>query len=280
MENYRTGSHTRFDIKYHFVWVTKYRKAVLRGEVGVRLRDLVREVCRTHEIEILQGSVSCDHVHVLLSCPPNLSPSKVMQYIKGKSSRKLMMEFKHIQKQYWGRHLWARGYFVASSGNVTDAVIMEYIRQQEGTEPGDGGENFQVAHETPNLPASAGSSLVAIGGPIMWGWKTVERLIEPGVPFEDAKRRFTDEGFQIRVSNPGHAIFRNPATASPWKALAPKAEEIAFELALAETDGGLYVQLRYDTFVLFDTGDLDGIADWVVDVLTSNPALDETQAAR
>ncbi len=144
MENYRTGAHTRFDIKYHFVWVTKYRKAVLTGEVGVRLRDLVREICRTHEIEILQGSVSRDHVHVLLSCPPNLSPSKVMQYIKGKSSRRLMMEFKHIQKQYWGRHLWARGYFVASSGNVTDEVIMEYIRLQEGTEPGDGGDNFQV----------------------------------------------------------------------------------------------------------------------------------------
>ena len=144
MENYRTGAHTRFDIKYHFVWVNKYRKAVLTGEVGVRLRDLVREICRTHEIEILQGSVSRDHVHVLLSCPPNLSPSKVMQYIKGKSSRKLMMEFRHMQKQYWGRHLWARGYFVASSGNVTDEVIMEYIRLQEDTEPGDGGDDFQV----------------------------------------------------------------------------------------------------------------------------------------
>ena len=126
------------------MWVTKYRRSVLTGEVGVRLRDLVREICRTHEIEILQGSVSCDHVDVLLSCPPNLSPSKVMQYLKGKSSRKLMMESKHIQKQYWGRHLWARGYFVASSGNVTDEVIMEYIKQQEGTEPNDGGENFQV----------------------------------------------------------------------------------------------------------------------------------------
>ena len=126
------------------MWVNKYRKAVLTGEVGVRLRDLVREICRTHEIEILQGSVSRDHVHVLLSCPPNLSPSKVMQYIKGKSSRKLMMEFRHMQKQYWGRHLWARGYFVASSGNVTDEVIMEYIRLQEDTEPGDGGDDFQV----------------------------------------------------------------------------------------------------------------------------------------
>ena len=67
-----------------------------------------------------------------------------MQYIKGKTSRKLMMEFKHIQKQYWGRHLWARGYFVATSGNVTDEAIVEYIRGQDGTEPSDGDDKFQV----------------------------------------------------------------------------------------------------------------------------------------
>ena len=144
MENYRTGAHSRYDLKYHFVWVTKYRKPVLAGEVGIRLRELVREVCRTNDIEILQGAISRDHVHVLLACPPNLSPSKIMQYIKGKSSRKLMMEFKHIAKQFWGRHLWARGYFVASSGNVTDEVIVEYLKQQDGTEPDDGGDNFQI----------------------------------------------------------------------------------------------------------------------------------------
>jgi len=144
MERYRTGAHSRFDLKYHFVWIPKYRKAVLSGEVGLRLRSLVREICRTLEIEIVEGAVSSDHVHVLLSCPPNLSPSKIMQAIKGKTSRKLLQEFKHLQKQYWGRHLWARGYFVASSGNVTDEVIREYIRQQEGTEPDDGGDNFRV----------------------------------------------------------------------------------------------------------------------------------------
>ena len=144
MENYRTSSHSRYDIKYHFVWVTKYRKSVLTGEVGIRLRELVREVCRSNDIEILQGAVSRDHVHVLLSCPPNLSPSKIMQYIKGKSSRKLLQEFRHLQKQFWGRHLWARGYFVASSGNVTDEAIMAYIQQQDGTEPDDGGDDFQI----------------------------------------------------------------------------------------------------------------------------------------
>ena len=74
-----------------------------------------------------------------------MSPSKVMQYIKGKSSRKLLAEFRHLQKQYWGRHIWARGYFVGSSGNVTDEVIAEYIRLQDKSEPGDGGENFHVS---------------------------------------------------------------------------------------------------------------------------------------
>ena len=99
----------------------------------MRLRELVREVCRTSEMPILEGSASRDHVYVLLSCPPNISPSKVMQYIKGKTLRKLLMEFRHLQRLFWGRHLWARGYFVASSANVTDEVIMEYIRQQDGT---------------------------------------------------------------------------------------------------------------------------------------------------
>jgi REP-associated tyrosine transposase len=144
MEKYRTGAHSRFDIKYHFVWVTKYRKKVLTRAVGERVRDLVREVCRTNDIEILQGAVSADHVHVLLSCPPTLSPSKIMQYHKGKTSRKLLQEFKHIQKQCWGRHFWVRGYFAATSGNVTDEAIAEYIRGQDGTEPSDGDDNFQI----------------------------------------------------------------------------------------------------------------------------------------
>jgi putative transposase len=101
MENCRSGAHGRFDIKYHFVWVTKYRQGVLSGPAGVRLRDLIREVCRALEIEILQGAVSKDHVHVLLSCPPNLSPSKVVQAIKGKASHKLLMEFRHLQERCW-----------------------------------------------------------------------------------------------------------------------------------------------------------------------------------
>ena len=144
MENYRTGPHSRYDSKYHIVWVTKYRKRVLTGAVGYRLRELIIEICKRNEVEILQGHVSSDHVHMFLSSPPNLSVSKLVQYLKGKTSRKLMMEFRPIQKQFWGRHLWARGYFAATSGNVTDEVVQEYIRLQDSHEPSDGGENFRV----------------------------------------------------------------------------------------------------------------------------------------
>lgn len=131
MENYRKSSHTVYDIKYHLVWITKYRKKILTGVVAERVRELIREICKTNEVEIIKGSISKDHIHLLLSVPPHLSVSKLVQYLKGKTSIKLQQEFKVIQKEFWGRHLWARGYFVASSGNVTDEIIMQYIENQE-----------------------------------------------------------------------------------------------------------------------------------------------------
>ena len=83
------------------------------------------------EIEILKGHVSVDHVHLFVSCPPHVPASDLMQRLKGRSSRKLMQEYSHLRRLCWGRRLWARGSFVASSGDVTDAVIMEYIRTQD-----------------------------------------------------------------------------------------------------------------------------------------------------
>ena len=144
MENYRKSSHTIYDIKYHIVWITKYRKPVVRGEIAERLRDLIREICKARDIEILKGHVSRDHVHVLLSVPPHLSVSQLVQSLKGKTSRKLLMEYKSLSRAFWGRHIWARGYFVASSGNVTDEVIMRYIEEQ-GKEPPDG--DFKIEDE-------------------------------------------------------------------------------------------------------------------------------------
>ena len=127
MEYYRKGSHSVYDLKVHIVWITKYRKPVLFGDVAVRLRDLIREICRTMEVDILKGHVSKDHVHLFVSIPPQLSVSKLAGRIKGKTSRKLLAENRRLAKEFWGRHLWARGYFAASSGNVTDEVVMQYI---------------------------------------------------------------------------------------------------------------------------------------------------------
>jgi putative transposase len=140
---YRKGAHTVHDIKYHLVWVTKYRYHVLQGEIARRARDIIRDVCMQHDVIILKGHVSRDHVHLLVSAPPSLSVSDMMQYIKGKSSRKLQEEYPTLRKRYWGRHLWARGYFCASSGTVTDEMIATYIEHHE--KPQD--DVFTVADE-------------------------------------------------------------------------------------------------------------------------------------
>ena len=134
MREYRRASHTVYTCHYHFVFIPKYRKPVLRGDVGTELRDLIREICRSQDIEILQGHIRPDHVHLLLSVPPHLAPSRVMQAIKGKTSHHLLQDYRRLRTAFWGRHLWGRGCFVASSGNVTDETIADYIRL-EGAGP-------------------------------------------------------------------------------------------------------------------------------------------------
>ena len=119
------------------MWITKYRKPVLRGEIAERVRELIRQICKAKDVEILKGHVSKEHVHIFVSVPPHISISQLVQSLKGKTSRKMLMEYKSLSKAFWGRHMWARGYFVASSGNVTDEVIMKYIEEQ-GKEPLDG----------------------------------------------------------------------------------------------------------------------------------------------
>ena len=89
------------------------------------------------EMVIYAGSINRDHIHMLIGIPPNMSVSKAVQYLKGKSSHKLMSEFRQLKKRYWGQHLWARGYWVATSGNVTDEVWMEYIKNQQPPAPDD-----------------------------------------------------------------------------------------------------------------------------------------------
>ena len=98
---------------------------------------MLREIARSKDMVIYAGSINRDHVHLLIGIPPQLSVSKAVQFLKGKSSHRLLTEYGALRKRYWGQHLWARGYWVASSGNVTDEVWKEYIKNQTPPEPDD-----------------------------------------------------------------------------------------------------------------------------------------------
>jgi putative transposase len=128
--NYRHGAHTVFEIHPHLVWTTKYRRPIIRGEVGLRLRELIRQICREEDVEILNGRISKDHVHLFVSIPPQAAVSRLVQRLKGATSHRLLAEFDHLRKAFWGRHLWARGYYCCSSGNVTDGMVADYIANQ------------------------------------------------------------------------------------------------------------------------------------------------------
>jgi putative transposase len=138
---YRTGSHTKYKIEYHFVWVTKYRYKVLIGDLGFRVRELIRQTCEHLEIEIIRGVVSKDHVHLLVSAPPSVAPSEIMRRVKGRSATKIFQEFPSIKKRYWGQHFWARGYFCVTAGELTKEMIQEYLEHHFERKPND---NFDV----------------------------------------------------------------------------------------------------------------------------------------
>lgn len=141
MNLYRKTSHTTYDIKFHLVWITKYRKKVLKDDVAKFVRDILRQICEANDVKIIKGHVSIDHIHLFVSVPPHLSVSKLMQMLKGKSSYKVLGKFPEMRKQFWGRHFWARGYFCTSSGNITDEVITQYIENQDTQEKDN---NFKI----------------------------------------------------------------------------------------------------------------------------------------
>ena len=147
MKQYRKSSHTIYDIKYHLCWITKYRYQVLIGKIAERAQELIRRECSDLDAIIITGSVGSDHIHIFVSVPPSISVSKLMRQVKGVTSRKIQQEFPELRKRYWGKQFWARGYFAISSGNVTDEMWMEYIRnQREQTNNGQIGD-FQITNK-------------------------------------------------------------------------------------------------------------------------------------
>ena len=101
----RKSSHVQYDIEYHIVWTTKYRYRILTGKIAERARQIIRQECNSMNITILKGSIGKEHIHVLLSCPPHLSVSKIVEQLKGKTSRVLLSEHRELKKKYWGQHV-------------------------------------------------------------------------------------------------------------------------------------------------------------------------------
>ena len=110
----------------------------------MRARDIIAQVADEMGISIVNGVVSADHLHLFVSIPPHISVSKFVQRAKGRSSRKLQQEFSELKRRYWGRHFWCRGYFSTTSGNVTDAMIDEYIENHLDGQPSRNQDNFSL----------------------------------------------------------------------------------------------------------------------------------------
>ncbi len=127
MQNIRKGSHSNHQLQVHLVWSTKYRYEVLKGDIQIRCRDLVRQTCDSLDIQILKGVVSKDHIHLHVSYPPKLSVSDMLKRLKGRSAKILLMEYTELKKRYWGGHLWGIGYGAWSTGNITDEMIQQYL---------------------------------------------------------------------------------------------------------------------------------------------------------
>ena len=148
-DRYRRGAHTVLDLQYHYVWKTKYGYPVLRKEVALRLRELIKEICAEKSLTIVRGNVRADHVHVLVNAPSHISVSKIAQYLKGKSSYRLQREFPDLKKKYWGSHLWSRGYFCSTVGAVTEEMVKRYIEDQS-----DAPQGFKVWDEESHMDSS------------------------------------------------------------------------------------------------------------------------------
>ena len=129
MKDFKRLAHAVWECKYHIVWCPKYRFRILHGEVGSSVRDIIRQLCKWRNIEILEGNIQFDHIHLVLSIPPKCSVFEAVGFLKGKSAIKVF-DFNHeLKKRYWGRHFWAKGYCVSTIG-LDEEQVRKYVRYQ------------------------------------------------------------------------------------------------------------------------------------------------------
>ncbi len=130
MDNYSSLSHSRWDCKYHVVFVPKGRKKKLYGQIREYLKGVFHELARQRNSQIVEGHMSGDHVHMCISIPPKYAVSEVIGYLKGKSAIAVARQYSGCKKNFNGEHFWARGYAVSTVGH-DEAQIRDYIRRQE-----------------------------------------------------------------------------------------------------------------------------------------------------
>ena len=140
MSDQRSNGHTVSQLTVHIVWSTKYRYSVLEGDVKIRCRSLLIQICESEDVVILKGVVSKDHVHVHISYGPSISLSTLVKKLKGRSSSYLQQEFPELKKRYWGRHFWAIGFGCWSTGNITDEMVNEYLEHHRNPNSNDNSE--------------------------------------------------------------------------------------------------------------------------------------------
>jgi putative transposase len=118
-------------LKYHFVWCPKYRRVVLRGNVGRHVAKVVKEVAERYDFSVVRLAVMPDDVHLFVSAPPEIAPAEILRVVKSITAREVFKRFPGVKRMLWGGNLWERGYFVMSSGTgTTNEMIQRYIKQQ------------------------------------------------------------------------------------------------------------------------------------------------------
>ena len=132
MSPIKRTKHAVYDLKYHFVWIPKYRKKLLTGQVAKYVRKVFARIAEEYGWEIEEMAVQPDHVHLFLHIPPKYAPARVVQVMKSISARETFAQFPHLRQQLWAGEFWSDGYFVRSVGDeVTAEVIKTYIRYQK-----------------------------------------------------------------------------------------------------------------------------------------------------
>ena len=123
-------AHTKWLCKYHIVFTPKYRRKIIYNQLRTDIRDIIKDLCKWKGVEIIEGHLMADHVHLLLSIPPKYSVSQVMGYLKGKSAMMIFDRHSNLKYKFGNRHFWAEGYYVNTVG-LNEVTIAKYIREQD-----------------------------------------------------------------------------------------------------------------------------------------------------